>query len=156
VLVEDGITAALNGALDRDLLSDVATLTVGDIKRRLLSRAGPSWADRYRQGLSSEVIAAVAKVMTDEELSRVCRSIFNPLPAEGISIGSRSHFGSRIQPNSPGDDEQEILLSILEGLSYHCGDVIIGLNPAGDDLESIVRLEELLARVVDVLQLPTR
>src|SRR6185295_16516369 len=56
-------------------------------------------------------------VMTNEELAAVARSIFNPLPGEGVTVGSQSHFGSRIQPNSPGDDEEEILFSILEGLS---------------------------------------
>src|SRR6185295_400877 len=95
-------------------------------------------------------------VMTNEELSAVARAVFNPLPGEGVTIGSESHFGSRIQPNSPGDDEEEILFSILEGLSYGCGDVILGINPASDDVETIIRLEDLLRRVVERLQLPTR
>ena len=71
--------------------------------------------------------------------------------ASGVRIGAPQHFGSRIQPNSPGDDEDEILFSILEGLSYGCGDVIIGLNPAADELDTIVRLEQLLERVVQRL-----
>src|SRR6185503_4357447 len=50
----------------------------------------------------------------------------------------------------------EILFSILEGLTYGCGDVIIGLNPASDDLDTIIRLEELLCSVVERLELPTR
>src|SRR5207247_1361391 len=44
----------------------------------------------------------------------------------------------------------------LEGLSYGCGDVIIGLNPAADDHDTIVRLEQLLEQVVRRLALPTR
>ena len=75
---------------------------------------------------------------------------------KGIAIGGANHFGSRIQPNSPGDDEDEILLSILDGLSHGCGDVIIGLNPASDDLETIVHLEDLLRRIVGRQRLPTR
>ena len=94
--------------------------------------------------------------MTGGELSMVARTIFNPHPGEGTTIGSPRHFGSRLQPNSPGDDDDEILLSILEGLAYGCGDVIIGLNPASDDVDAIVHLEELLRRVVERLQLPTR
>ena len=94
--------------------------------------------------------------MTDDELSSVARALFNPLDGAGVSIGASRHFGSRIQPNSPGDDEQEILFSILEGLSFGCGDVIIGLNPAADDVETIVRLEQLLSQVVERLELPTR
>jgi ethanolamine ammonia-lyase large subunit len=94
--------------------------------------------------------------MTNDELAATSRALFNPLPGDGISVGAQSHFGSRIQPNSPGDTEEEILFSILEGLTYGCGDVIIGLNPASDDLETIVRLEELLRSVVERLELPTR
>ncbi len=94
--------------------------------------------------------------MTNDELSAVALKLFNPLPGEGVAVGSPRHFGSRIQPNSPGDDEEEILFSILEGLAYGCGDVIIGLNPASDDVETIVRLEELLGTVVERLELPTR
>src|SRR6185503_5312873 len=118
--------------------------TIADVRARLLAPGGASWANRYGAALSSEAIAAAAKVMTGAELSAVART-----------LGPR-HFGSRIQPNSPGDDEEEILFSILEGLAWGCGDVILGLNPAADDVDTIVRLERLLESVVTRLELPTR
>src|SRR5688572_25114344 len=155
-LVEDGVSEALAASLDRRLAAEISHPTVGDVKAVLLSGQGAAWARRYSEGLSSEAIAAAVKLMTNEELSSVARSLHNPLPGEGVAVGSPQHFGSRIQPNSPGDDEEEILFSVLEGLAYGCGDVVIGLNPAGDDLETIVRLEELLGSVVERLGLPTR
>ncbi|MET0649540.1 MAG: ethanolamine ammonia-lyase subunit EutB [Pyrinomonadaceae bacterium] len=154
--VEDGVSEALDAAKDRRLAAEISGLTVAELKAVLLGRGGAEWVRRYRDGLSSEAIAAVAKLMTNDELSNVARGLFNPLPGEGVSIGSPGHFGSRLQPNSPGDDEEEILFSVLEGLTYGCGDVILGLNPAGDDVETIVRLEELLRAVVERLRLPTR
>ena len=154
--VDDGVTDALERSLNPQSLADVSCLTVNRLKQILLSPTGADWIRTYRSGLRSEVIAAVVKVMTEAELSIVARSVFNPLPGEGTTVGSAQHFGSRIQPNSPGDDEDEILLSILEGITYGCGDVIIGLNPASDDVDSIVHLEALLRRVVELLQLPTR
>jgi ethanolamine ammonia-lyase large subunit len=154
--VEDDVSAALARGLDARLAAEVAGLTVAGLKDILLGADAAGWARRYRAGLASEVIAAVVKVMTDEELSAVARALFNPLPGDGTTIGAPQHFGSRIQPNSPGDDEEEILFSILEGLAYGCGDCIIGLNPASDDVEAVVRLEELLGRVVESLELPTR
>ncbi|HST21497.1 MAG TPA: ethanolamine ammonia-lyase subunit EutB [Blastocatellia bacterium] len=156
VLVVDLMIETLSRSLDPQLASEISNLTVNDLKRMLLQPGAGVWVNHYRDGLSSEVIAAVVKVMTNEELATVAHSIFNPLPGEGVRIGSQSHFGSRIQPNSPGDDEEEILFSILEGLSYGCGDVILGVNPASDDLETIIRIEELLRRVKDRLALPTR
>lgn len=156
VFIDDEVTATLHNSLDSDLADGISGLTVADLKRILLSADGAAWAHRYSDGLASESIAAVIKVMTNEELGAVSRSLFNPLPGDGIAIGAQQHFGSRIQPNSPGDNDEEILFSILEGLCYGCGDVIIGLNPASDDMDSIVRLEELLHSVVKRLELPTR
>jgi ethanolamine ammonia-lyase large subunit len=155
-LVEDGVTDALARSLDRQLASDLSSLTIEAMKQILLRPDAAAWVQHYRDGLASEVIAAVVKVMTNEELAMVAQKLFNPLPGLSFSIGSDRHFGSRIQPNSPGDDEEEILFSILEGLSYGCGDVMIGLNPASDDVETIIRLEKLLCQVVERLELPTR
>ena len=156
VFAEDGVSEALRRSLNQELATEISLLTISEMKSILLSAAGAGWAHRYRDGLASEVIAAVVKVMTNEELSVVARSLFNPLPGRGVAIGSPDHFGSRIQPNSPGDDEEEILFSILEGLSYGCGDCILGINPASDDVETIIRLEELMRKVVERLELPTR
>ena len=116
--VDDGVTEALERSLHAPSLADISGLTVGRLKQILLSPDGAAWIRRYRDGLRSEAIAAVVKVMSESELSAVARAIFNPHPGEGTTVGSPRHFGSRIQPNSPGDDEDDILLSILEGLTY--------------------------------------
>jgi ethanolamine ammonia-lyase large subunit len=155
-LVDDGVSEALARSRDRAFDGELDSLTVERLTRILLAPDAAAWLRSRRHGLSSEAIAAAAKVMTNAELSDVARAVFNQLPGEGIAIGSPRHFGSRIQPNSPGDAEEEILLSTLEGLTYGCGDVILGLNPATDDLDMIVHLEALLCRVVERLQLPTR
>jgi ethanolamine ammonia-lyase large subunit len=155
-LVEDGVSEALAASLNRRLAAEISSLTVGELKDILLSRGGADWARRYCEGLPSEAIAAVVKLMTNDELSTVAREVFNPLPGEGVTVGSPHHFGSRLQPNSPGDEEEEILFSVLEGLTYGCGDVLLGVNPAGDDVETIIRLEELLRSIVERLRLPTR
>lgn len=145
-LIDDGVTAALHQSRDRRFDGELSSLTVADVRAALLGPRGAAWASEYGGALASEAIAAVAKVMTDDELSIAARALCQ----------TSHRFGSRIQPNSAGDDEQEILFSILEGLSYGCGDVIIGLNPAADDVDTIVRLEQLLEQIVRRLDLPTR
>jgi ethanolamine ammonia-lyase large subunit len=159
-LVDDGVTEAIQRSLNKRLFSEISQMTVTEMKKALLGINGSDWAVRYRDALTSEIIAAVVKIMGNDELSAVAKTISNPLPGynadEAVTIGSLGHFGSRIQPNSPGDDEEEILISTLEGLCYGCGDVIIGLNPASDDLETIVRTEKVLQSVVERLELPTR
>lgn len=154
--VEDQITEVLHRSLDKEITRELADVTVGGLKQTLLGPNVATWVTRYADGLASEAIAAAAKLMTDDEMGSISRAIFNQLRGPAATIGARDQFGSRIQPNSPGDDEEEILFSILEGLTYGCGDVIIGLNPASDDVDTIVRLEQLLATVVQRLELPTR
>jgi ethanolamine ammonia-lyase large subunit len=144
-LIDDGVSDALARSRRRTDDAALGTWTVRRLRDALLAPAAAAWVARYGPALGSEAIAAVAKVMTRDELSAVARS-----------VGGARRCGSRIQPNSPGDDEREILFSILEGLAYGCGDVVIGLNPAADDVDSIVRLEQLLERVVRRLELPTR
>ena len=144
VLIDDGVSEALARSRDRTRDADLASWTVSRVRDALLSPGAAAWVASSGGALGSEVIAAVVKTMTRGELSAVARSLAGP------------GFGSRIQPNSPGDSEVEILFSIFEGLAYGCGDVIIGLNPAADDLDTIVRLEQLLEQVVRRLEIPTR
>ena len=156
VFVEDEVSETLIRSLSQRLANEIAHLTLAELKQRLLRADAATFARQYQTALSSETIAAVVKLMDNQELACLSHKIFNPLTNERHAIGSSSHFGARIQPNSPGDEEEEILFSILEGLSYGCGDVILGLNPASDDVDTIIRLEQLLQSVVERLQLPTR
>ena len=151
--VDDGVTDALERTRDRTQDADLDPLTIERVKDTILGSTGPEWVRRHGDSLGSEVIAALVKVMRSDELGTLSRRLFNPLPD---GIGAPGHFGSRIQPNSPGDDEEEILFSILDGLTHGCGDVIIGLNPAADERDTIVRLERFLQDVVRRLRLPTR
>ena len=156
LFVDDAVTAALDRSRDRRFDSDLDALTAAQLKTLLLGPGAAAWARRHRDALPSEAAAAVVKIMTNDELSAVACTLFNPHEGTGVTIGSPHHLGSRIQPNSPGDNDEEILFSVLEGLCYGCGDVIIGLNPASDDVDSVVRLEQLLEQVVRRLNLPTR
>lgn len=144
VLIDDAVSEALARSRDRTRDADLASWTVSRVRDALLSPGAAAWVSAFGGALGSETIAAVVKVMTRDQLSAVARALAGP------------GFGSRIQPNSPGDSEAEILFSIFEGLAYGCGDVIIGLNPAADDLDTIVRLEQLLEQVVRRFELPTR
>ena len=156
VFVDDAVTASLDRSRDRRFDGDLDALTVAQLRTLLLGPGAAAWSRRHRDALPSEAAAAVVKIMTNDELSAVACTLFNPHEGTAVTIGSPRHLGSRIQPNSPGDNDEEILFSVLEGLCYGCGDVIIGLNPASDDVDSVVRLEQLLERVVRRLNLPTR
>src|SRR5262245_60505704 len=113
--LEDDVTTVLERSRDRRFDGDLDPLTVTQLKSVLLGPGAAVWAHRHRDALPSEAIAAAVKVMTSEELSLIARTVFNRHEGAGVTIGSPHHFGSRIQPNSPGDHDDEILFSILEG-----------------------------------------
>jgi ethanolamine ammonia-lyase large subunit len=159
-LVEDSLSDCLSRSIHKILSREIAALTVAAVKRFLLSSNAVMWWRTYHAGLSSEAIAAIVKTMTNDELSAVARKFFHPpstsSAGESSVVGSPQHLGSRIQANSPRDDEEEILFSILEGLSYGCGDVMLSVIPAFGDLETIIKLDQLLSGIVERLKLPTR
>src|SRR6185503_13737079 len=86
--VEDQITDALARSLDRQVAMDLSGLTLAALKQILLSPDAPAWVAVHRDGISSEAIAAVVKLMANDDLAALSRSLFNPLPGVGIAIGS--------------------------------------------------------------------
>lgn len=160
VNTEDELSQILSRSTHHLLSRELASLTVATIKRFLLSNSAIAWFQKYRYGLSSEAIAAIVKTMTDEELAVIADRFFSPVTTyqsdNETVAGSARHLSSRLQANSPQDDEQEILFSILEGLSYGCGDALICLKPANGSEDNIERINHLLSRIIKRLKLPTR
>src|SRR5262245_17930681 len=104
VLIDDRVSEHLQRSRDRRFDAEFPFLTIGRVREALLGPGADEWVRAYGPALGSEAIAAVAKVLTNDELSRVSRSLFHPLGNGTTAIGSETHFGSRIQPNSVGDD----------------------------------------------------
>jgi len=95
------------------------------------------------------MVAAVCKLMSNMDLMVVgakCEVVVRA----NTTLGLPGRLSSRLQPNHPTDDVEGILFSAREGLSYGCGDAVIGVNPATDTPEStaeILRaLDELMRR----------
>lgn len=156
-LVEDRLSERLRARAARD--PELGRLTLAETAERVQQAPDPG---ALGAALTSEQIAALARLLDDDALAAVCARSFHAFEdrasegrGRGGAVGGPEGFGSRIQPNSPTDDPSEILYSIFEGLSYGCGDVVIGVNPANDQVDRVVALEDLLADVVERLELPT-
>src|SRR5215471_18492499 len=68
-VVEDEVTASLDRSRDRRFDGELDSWTVTQLKRTLLAPGAAPWASRHGDALSSEAVAAVARVMTNDELS---------------------------------------------------------------------------------------
>ncbi|WP_299465241.1 ethanolamine ammonia-lyase subunit EutB [uncultured Gimesia sp.] len=125
-----------------DATAHSSNLTLGELKQLLLTK-NEATIKQVSQGLSSDVIGCVVKLMSQRELIAVGSKIFNTLP--GSRIGARGYLGARIQPNSPTDNLDDIFWQVLDGWSYAVGDVVLGTNPVSSEPES-VRAVELVLR----------
>jgi ethanolamine ammonia-lyase large subunit len=124
--------------------------TMRELKAFLLTQ---SEADikSIMNGLTSDTIGCVPKLMTNDELIALGQKIFNPLP--GTRMGSKGYMGARIQPNSPTDHPDDVRWQTLNAFAYATGDIVIGNNPVDSQVVSVAAVEEALKDVVDTFKL---
>ncbi|MRR14953.1 MAG: ethanolamine ammonia-lyase subunit EutB [Deltaproteobacteria bacterium] len=143
-LFEDKLYSCLAENLSPDLVKKTGSLTIGELKNFLLTE-NASDIQPLLDGLSSDAIGCVVKIMSNEELTAVGSKIFNPLA--GTLIGAKGYLGARIQPNSPTDHPDDVIWQIFSGWSYATGDVVLGVNPVSSDPQSVAALERALSDV---------
>ncbi len=134
----------------------LASFTVGEFRNWLL-------ADEVRDevlasvsgGLTPEMVAAVSKLMPAQDLIAVARKV-RVVSRFRTTVGLRGRLSTRLQPNHPTDDPVGIAASIVDGLSLASGDAVIGINPATDDVNSVINLLRLVDHVREKYEIPTQ
>jgi len=143
----DEVTRLIIDSHDCKAFTPVAHLTVGGLRDWLLEVAVSDDAAavlaRVAPGLTPEMVAAVSKLMRNQDLVCVAQAV-------RVSAGYRSTIGlpgrlsTRLQPNHPTDDPRGVAAAILDGLLLGCGDAVIGVNPASDSPAAAAELLWLL------------
>jgi ethanolamine ammonia-lyase large subunit len=152
----DEVTRLIVDTHDADAFAPIADMTVGQFRDWLLcyETSGDVLSTRA-PGLTPEMVAAVSKLMRNQDLILVaskCRVVTR----FRNTIGLPGRLSIRLQPNHPTDDLFGIGASILDGLLYGCGDAVIGINPATDSVESLIRLLRMLDELIDTYRIPTQ
>jgi ethanolamine ammonia-lyase large subunit len=152
----DEVTRLVLDGHDAAALRPVAHLTVGGLRDWLLSEAAttPVLA-ALASGLTPEMVAAVSKLMRNQDLILVARRC-RVVTRFRNTLGLPGALAVRLQPNHPTDDPAGILASILDGLMYGAGDAVIGVNPASDSVPRIVQLLQLLDALIVEQDIPTQ
>jgi ethanolamine ammonia-lyase large subunit len=134
----------------------VAGLTVGGFRDWLLSPAAtPAALAALAPGLTPEMVAAVSKLMRNQDLmlvARRCEVVTRFRNTQGL----RGHLAVRLQPNHPTDDPAGIVASLIDGLMLGAGDAVVGINPVSDSVPDLVRLNHVLAEVLERGEVPTQ
>lgn len=153
---QDEVTRLILDTHNPEAFAPVAHLTVGDFRNWLLSdQATPETLEKLRSGLTPEMVAAVSKLMRNQDLILVAKKC-QVTTAFRNTIGLPGHLSTRLQPNHPTDDVSGIAASILDGLLYGNGDAVIGINPATDKVSQAVRLMSLVDDVIQKYDIPTQ
>ncbi len=152
----DEVTRIIDDNVNETVYRDIKNWSVSQLREYILSdRAGGNQISRISRGLTSEMVAAAAKLMTNLDLVYAARKIRITAQA-GTTIGLPGCLAVRLQPNHPTDSPEGILSSIREGLSYGIGDAVIGLNPVEDNIAGTTRALEAINNFIEQWQVPTQ
>jgi len=152
----DNITRLIIDGHDARAFAPVAHLTVGDFRNWLLSeQADTATLSALAPGLTPEMVAAVSKLMRNQDLIAVARKCC-VITRFRNTLGLPGHLAVRLQPNHPTDELRGVAASMLDGLLYGAGDAVIGVNPASDSLPLLSRLLHLMDEVIQRFEIPTQ
>lgn len=153
---DDEVTRLVDESLDERAWQKVKTWSVAGLREYLLDEATTTEdVDSIRWGLTGEMSAAAAKLMSNMDLVRAAKKC-QVVRRANTTLGLAGRLSARLQPNHPADAVEGILASIFEGLSYGVGDAVIGINPVYDTTESVERLLVATHNLITDLELPTQ
>ncbi len=147
------VTRTIIDGVDAKIYEKISLWTVSQYREFLLSASPKEIAD-LTWGTTAEMVAAVVKLCSNMDLVQISAKIRNPSKAK-TTLGLPGTLSSRLQPNHPTDSIAGILAVTLEGLSYGCGDCLIGINPAIDSVESLIKIGAAITDVVERFEIPT-
>jgi ethanolamine ammonia-lyase large subunit len=152
----DEVSRVIESGIQEDVYAEIKNWTVAGLRERLLRQdCGNAEIHRISRGLTSEMIAAAAKLMSNLDLIQAAAKI-EIITHCNTSMGQKGVLASRAQPNHPSDDLRGIRASLYEALSYGIGDAVIGINPVIDTAESVKNILSLTKEVMDRWEIPTQ
>lgn len=153
---KDEVTRVNIDGLNRSAYESKKHMTIGQLREWILDHK--TTCDdlvRSSRAFTGEVTAGVAKLMSTMDLVYGAAKIHHVTRCN-TAIGQPGVLAFRNQPNSPTDDPQEVLIQMMEGLSYGSGDACIGINPVENNVESTRRIAEAVYDFLCKKEVPTQ
>lgn len=152
----DEVTRIIQDDVNETIYQEIRGWTVAQLREYLLAETTTNRdISRLRRGLTAEMVAAVAKLMSSLDL--ICSAAKITVTAHcNTTIGQPGTLSCRLQPNHPTDDPDGITASLLEGLSWGAGDAVLGLNPVTDSAEQVRRVLERFREIREHWEIPTQ
>ncbi|GAA0687202.1 MULTISPECIES: ethanolamine ammonia-lyase subunit EutB [Clostridium] len=153
---QDEVTRIIQDDINEKIYGEIKNWTVSDLREWILDDNTTSVdIRRISRGLTSEMIAAVAKLMSNMDL--ICGAKKIRVTAHcNTTIGEPGTLSARLQPNHPTDDPDGIVASLMEGLTFGIGDAVLGLNPVDDSVESVTKVLKRFEEFKQRWEIPTQ
>lgn len=153
---EDDVTRLNQDSINETLYDKISRWTVSDLREWILEDdTRERQLQEISKALTSEMIAAAAKLMTNLDLIYAASKI-QVTARCNTTIGLRGTLATRLQPNHTTDNPEGITASLFEGLSYGCGDALLGLNPVNDTVSSLSEVLKRLDEIKNQFEIPTQ
>lgn len=152
----DEVTRIIQDDVNETIYKELKDKTVAEFREWILSeKTDGAMIRRASRGLTSEMVAAVCKLMSNLDLIYAAKKIRITAHCN-TTIGLPGTFSSRLQPNHTTDDVKGIMASVMEGFSLGCGDAVLGLNPVDDSVENVTRILKSFEEFKNKWEIPTQ
>ena len=153
---DDDVTRITQDGVNERVYGEIRGWSMAELREWLLdTNTTEAEIRRVSAGLTAEVIAGVCKLMGNLDLVYAANKIRVPATCN-TTIGLRGTFSTRLQPNHTTDSVEGVTASLFEGLSYGCGDALIGLNPVNDTVGSMTELLGRFDEIKNKFEIPTQ
>lgn len=152
----DEVTRLILDGCDTSAFAPIRDLTVGQFREWLLAYETTSEClGALTAGLTPEMVASVCKICRNQDLILIAAKC-SVVTRFRNTLGLPGRLAIRLQPNHPTDDAKGIAAAVLDGLLYGCGDAVIGINPATDNLAVTRTLLDVADELIHRYEIPTQ
>ncbi|MDR2483919.1 MAG: ethanolamine ammonia-lyase subunit EutB [Treponema sp.] len=153
---DDEVTRIIQEAVNESIYREIKNWSMAEFREWLLSDAATGESiRRVSRGITSEVVAGAAKLMTNMDLIYAAKKARVSAHCN-TTIGQPGTLAVRLQPNDTTDSLDGITASLYEGLSYGAGDAVLGVNPVDGTADNTKAVLERLNEVKQRLGIPTQ
>ncbi|MCR5783314.1 MAG: ethanolamine ammonia-lyase subunit EutB [Clostridia bacterium] len=153
---EDEVTRINQDGLDSSVYERIKGWTMAQLREYILAFSTTEEDIKtLGKGLTAEVVAGVCKLMSNLDLIYAANKVRITATCN-TTIGRRGCLSTRLQPNHSTDNVEGITASLFEGLSYGCGDALLGLNPVNDTVSSLSEVLKRFDEVKNKFEIPTQ
>ncbi|MDK2986242.1 MAG: ethanolamine ammonia-lyase large subunit [Clostridia bacterium] len=153
---EDEVTRVIYDNLNLTIYNKIKGWTVGELREYILDHDTTNEDIlNISRGLTSEMISAVAKLMSNMDLVYASKKIRKEAHCN-TTIGVEGTLAFRNQANHPTDDVNGIMASVKEGLTFGSGDAVIGINPVDDNVDKTYNILQTIKEFMEKWQIPTQ